>query len=138
MVFDVKPITTSRATCCGPASLKMLLDYYGTEVDLDVLIKETETGIAGASLKNLRRAAVAHGLDAVCFNMDAEELVRQDRPAVIWWRFAHFIVFSGVDDNEQVVVCDPMKGRYRMSFGLFKSLYSGVSMWNGAPEDLAE
>lgn len=138
MVFDVKPVTTNRDTCCGAASLKMLLDFYGTEVDLDVLIEETGTSVAGASMKSLRRVAAAHGLDAMVFGMDAEELVKQDRPAIVWWRFTHFIVFSGVDENGQVVVCDPMRGRYRMSFGLFKSLYSGISMWNGAPEDLAE
>ena len=138
MVFDVKPITSSRETCCGAVSLKMLLAYYGTEVELDDLIRETETGIAGASMKSLRRVGAAHGLDAVVFSMDAEELVRQDRPAIIWWRFTHFIVFSGVDENGQIVVCDPSRGRYRMSFGLFKSLYSKVSLWNGAPEDLPE
>ena len=135
-MFDVKPYTCSHATACGPTCLKMLLEYYGTVVDLETLIKECNVGVAGCSAKDIKRVAAAHGLDPMLYQMDAEELIRQDRPAIIWWKYTHFVVFAGMDDNGQVVICNPSIGRYSIDKGSFAALYSGVSIWNGEPHDL--
>lgn len=62
--------------------------------------------------------------------------VRQDRPAIVWWLFNHWCVFCGLNDQGRVVICNPDRGRYSMSVGMFKSYYSGVSLWNGEPHDL--
>ncbi len=35
----------------------------------------------------------------------------------------------------QVVVCDPDKGRYRMSKGIFKMFYSKIAIFAGEPAD---
>lgn len=35
-----------------------------------------------------------------------------------------------------IVICNPDRGRYRMSAGLFTAFYTGVSLWNGEPHDL--
>ena len=74
----------------------------------------------------------------VAFNTDAAELIRQDRPAIVWWKYQHFVIFSGTDENGKVVICNPDLGRYRMTAGTFKAFYSGVSLWNGEPHDLPE
>jgi ABC-type bacteriocin/lantibiotic exporter with double-glycine peptidase domain len=137
-MFDITPITSPIPVDCGPTCLKMLLAYYGTEVDLDTLIKECNTRIAGCSAKDLNRVGRAHGLDMKAFEMDAEELIRQDRPAIVWWKYDHWCVFCGKDDSGKVVIVNPDRGRYGMSAGIFKSFYSGVSLWNGEPEDLPE
>jgi len=138
MVYDVIPVTSARETDCGPTCLKMLLSYYGQEADLQALIEECNVRVEGCSAKDVLRVGRAHGLDMVAFNMDAEELTRQDRPAIIWWMYCHFCVFCGVDEDGKVVICNPDRGRYRMSKGVFRSFYSGVSLWNGEPHDLPE
>lgn len=135
-MYDVIPVVTERAVDCGPVCLKMLLAYYDTEVDLETLITECNTRIVGCTGKDIIRVGRLHGLDMKAFQMDAEELVNQDRPAIVWWMFKHFVVFCGKDENGQVVLCDPARGRYRMSAGLFKQYYSKVSFWNGEPEPL--
>lgn len=135
-MYDVKPYTCSKATACGPTCLKMLLEYYGTEVDLDTLIQECHVGVAGCSAKDIKDAAIAHGLEPIIYQMDADELIRQDRPAIIWWKYTHWCVFAGMDVNGNVVICNPAIGRYGLDKGTFAALYSGVSLWNGEPHDL--
>ena len=135
-MFDVKPVTSPKPTDCGATCLKMLLDYYGVDVPLADLIKECNTRITGASGKDLNVCGRKHGLDMVAFKMDAEELVKQDRPGIIWWRYNHWVVFCGQDETGKIVICNPDKGRYRMSFGTFKSFYTEVGLFNGEPHDL--
>lgn len=135
MVFDIVPVTSTRSTNCGPCCMKMLLAYYGEEVTLEQLQQECPVTIAGWTGKNLLDVGRAHGLDMTAYQMDAEELIKQDRPAIVWWLYKHFLIFSGVDENGQVVICNPSKGRYRVSVGTFRSFYSGVSFWNGEPHE---
>ena len=137
-MFDVKPITSPINLDCGATCMEMLLDYYGIDVPLDDLIVECHTRIIGCSAKDLIRVGRAHGLDMIAYKMDAEELVKQDRPAIVWWRYSHWCVFCGQDDAGNVVICNPDRGRYRMSKGIFASFYTGVSLWNGEPHDIEE
>jgi ATP-binding cassette subfamily B protein len=141
-MFDVQPITSPKQLDCGPTCLQMLLAYYGVEVDLDTLIKECNVTVAGCTGADLLRAGRLHGLDMQCWSMDADELVRQDRPAIVNWRCNHWCVFCGRDEDGRVSVCNPDRGRYRMSEGTFASLFSGladhpgqgVAITNGEPK----
>lgn len=137
-MFDITPVTSNKYMDCGATCMKMLLAYYGEDVDLDALIKECNTRMIGCSGTDLMRVARAHGLDAKTFQMDAEELIRQDRPAIIWWKYGHWCVFCGKDEAGNVAICNPDRGRYRMSQGIFTSFYSGVAIFNGEPVDLPE
>ena len=139
MIYDVKPVTSRHSTACGPVSLKMLLDYYGEEVDLDTLIDECNARLIGCTAKDLIRVGKGHGLaEMMAIKCDAEDVLKQDRPGIVWWRYQHYIVFCGCDEDGQVVVCDPARGRYRMSAGFFASCYAGIELTNGSPEDLPE
>ena len=137
-MFDVLPITSENAADCGATCLAMLLDFYGKEWNLEELRRECNTSIIGCRATDILRAGRNHGLDMVAFQMDAAELIRQDRPAIVWWLYRHFVVFAGCDEDGKVVVCNPDRGRYRMSKGQFASFYTGVSLWNGEPHDLPE
>lgn len=137
-MYDVTPYTSGKSTACGPTCLKMLLEYYGVTVDLDQLIKECGVAVDGCSAADLIRVGRAHGLDMKAFQMTPDELIRQDRPAICWWRFDHWIVFCGLSDAGQVVMCNPSMGRFEIDRGTFCALYSKVSLWNGEPEDTAE
>ena len=142
-MYDVIPVTSERETDCGATCLKMLLAYYGQDVPLETLIEECDTRLIGCTAKDLLRVGRAHGLDMRAYDiahsgMTAEELFKQDRPAIIWWLYVHFCVFCGLDADGRAVICNPDKGRYRVSKGIFKSFYSGVSLFNGEPQDIGE
>lgn len=136
-MYDVTPVTSPRQTDCGPTSLKMLLAYYGQDVPLDTLIEECGVTVSGCTGGDLMRVGRAHGLTGmVAFRMSASELIRQDRPAIIHWRFSHWCVFCGQDDRGRVVICNPDKGRFGMGQSDFERLYSGVALFNGEPVTL--
>lgn len=138
MVFDVTPITSPKRFDCGATCLQMLLDYYGTKVDLDVLTEELNTRLVGCSAKDMLRVGRLHGLDMKAWKETAEDVLKQDRPSVVWWKYCHWIIVCGVDDDGKVVICNPDKGRYRLSKSNFAVMYTGVCLTNGTPEDLPE
>lgn len=135
-MFDVKPITSKIPIDCGATCLKMLLAYYGNYVDLSTLIKDCDTKVVGCTAGGIKRAGVKHGLDIHAYNISAEELIRQDRPAIIHWKANHFCVFCGIDEDGKVVICNPDRGRYGIPVKSFSSFYYGVALFNGEPNDL--
>ena len=137
-MFDIVPVTSPKPTDCGATCMKMLLKYYDIDVDLDQLAKECNTGISGCSGKDLLNCGRLHGQDMRAYRMDADEVARQDRPSIIWWKYNHWSVCCGKDENGQVVICNPDRGRYRMSAATFAAMYTGVALFSGEPHDLPE
>lgn len=136
MVFDITPVTSERDTDCGATCLKMLLNFYGQDVPLDQLIEECNTRLIGCTATDVLRVGRAHGLDMRSFKEGAEDVFKQDRPAIIWWMYCHFCVYCGVDEDGKVVICNPDRGRYRVSKGVFRSFFSGIALCNGEPQDI--
>lgn len=132
-MFDVEIVTSKGDVDCGPACMTMLLKYYGEEVTLDQMIEECGCRIGGCTGKDILRVGRAHGLDMESYRMDAEELIQQDRPGIVWWVYNHFVVFCGQDDNGNVVIANPSRGRFAIDQESFGKLFSGVSFWNGEP-----
>lgn len=137
-MFDVLPVTTDHATSCGPACIKMLLDYYKQDdVSLEDLIRECNVTTTGCTMGDVRRVGNAHGLNLIPYHCDAVSLMAQDRPAIIWWRYTHFVVFCGMNENDEPVICNPSMGRFPISKEAFKRFYSEVECCNGEPKDYA-
>lgn len=137
-MFDVRPLTMKSSVDCGPTCLTMLLDYYEKEADQDAITKECNVNLSGCTAKDILRVGKAHGLDMIAFQMDADELIRQDRPAITWWRYNHFVVMSGRNEKGDVVICNPYSGRFAIDVESFSKIYAGVAIFNGDPEDLPE
>lgn len=136
-MFDVKPITTPHRTACGPACLAMLLAWYGRPAELADLIRECGVTVTGCKASDVLRVGRAHGLTAMAaYDEDAAALLRQDRPAIIWWKGTHFVVFCGLNAAGEPVICNPSSGRFPLSLDAFERFYSGVALCNGWPADL--
>ena len=136
-MFDIIPVTSDKPTDCGATCMKMLLTYYGDqETTLEDLIRECKTRLIGCTAADLMRVGNAHGLEVHAFKTDLDGMLSVDRPAIIWWKKCHWCVFCGIDDEGRIVICNPDRGRYRMSKSLFRSWYSGVALFNGIPEDI--
>lgn len=133
-MYDVKPTTITKGNTCGAACMVSFLDYYDVKVTLEEMIKECNVTIAGSTGKTLMQVARNHGLTEMkAFKMDAEEVAVQDRPSICWWKYNHWVICCGIDEDGKVVVCNPSRGRYGMSMALFKAFYSGVALFSGEP-----
>lgn len=137
-MFDVKPITTAHATACGAACLKMILDFYGQDVPIEDLIVECGTEITGCSMGDIKRVGDTHGLTSYCCHLSSSELVRQDRPAIIHWKGAHWVVFCGMNTQNEPVICNPSSGRFPLSRESFDRFFDGYCYFNGDPDDLPD
>lgn len=136
MVYDVTPITSPKRFDCGATCLQMLLGYYGINADLDTLTEELNTRIIGCSAKDMLAVGRKYGLDMKAWDESYDSVLNQDRPSIVWWKYCHWVVVCGVDENDKVVICNPDKGRYRLSKSNFAAMYTGVCLTNGSPEDL--
>lgn len=135
-MFDIIPVTSPKPMDCGATCMKMLLAYYGDDTNLDDLIKECGTRLIGCTAVDLKRVGNAHGLDIRVFKTDVDGIINVDRPAIIWWKKNHYCIFSGIDDDGRIVICNPDRGKYRMSKSLFSAFYSGIALFNGIPKDI--
>lgn len=151
MAFDVKPCTSKNSTDCGAACMVSFLGYYGIDVTLEQMIKDCNVKVSGSTGKDLLVAGRKYGLDMTAWkeigsDEDAPEgartidvkILEQDRPSIVWWKYNHWVVCCGVNDEGKVVLCNPTRGRYSVSKSLFGAFYSGVSICNGVPQELPE
>lgn len=137
-MFDVKVITSPIVLDCGPTCLQMLLNYYNIEADLNELNQKCDIQLNGCSAKDLKRVGNEYGLDMKAYEMSMEELLKQDRPAIIWWKYNHFCIFCGLDEDNRIMIINPDRGKYGIPKSVFKIYYSGVSLFNGEPQIIQE
>ena len=136
-MFEMDFCSQRRETCCGPASLKMLLSYYGIDVAFDTLIEECHVCVDGCTAGDLLRVGRAHGLEGLsAWQTDAEDVLKQDRPAILYWRGNHFLVYGGLNEKDEPVLYNPGRGVYAIDRGTFAVLFSGIMLSNGTPEDV--
>ena len=134
-MYDVTPVTTEHMSACGPACLKMILKYYGQDIQLDDLIAECGVTVTGTTLKKLKQVGNAHGMDMRIYRMSAEDLLKLDRPAIIYWRYTHFVVFCGLDKAGEPVICNSGSGRFSLPVNDFSRFFTGYVITNGQNDD---
>ena len=130
-MLDVKPFQeTLNASMCGPASLKIVLDYYGLEKSEKELAKlcnvDSDLGVDDAAIK---RVAEELGFNVEIKNEssfeDIEQWFKKDVPVIVDWftrgrtdytdedvSDGHYSVVCGLDD-ENIYLQDPETGGMR-------------------------
>ncbi|MGV8171126.1 MAG: cysteine peptidase family C39 domain-containing protein [Candidatus Woesearchaeota archaeon] len=117
--LNVKPFRQSP-NYCGPACLKMVLEYYGIHKSEKELVKLTKcTKSRGTNAENIILAAKKSGLsgsikDYSTFN-DIISLLKKDIPVIVDWFShdeGHYSVVVGLDENN-IYLQDPELGHIR-------------------------
>ena len=70
--------------------------------------------------------------------MDASDLVKQDRPAIIHWKGTHWVVFCGVNGQGEPVICNPSSGRFPLARASFDRFFDGFAYFSGDPDDVID
>lgn len=131
IMLKIKPFQeTLNASMCGPASLKMVLGYYGiekSEKELSKLCKVDKN--LGTDDKNIKRVAEQLGFKVVIKNNsnfgDIEKWLDKKVPVIIDWftkgrkeysesevADGHYSVVAGLDDK-CIYLQDPEIGKIR-------------------------
>ncbi|MBI4013854.1 MAG: PA2778 family cysteine peptidase [Candidatus Rokubacteria bacterium] len=109
------PFIPQEAYQCGPASLAMVLQYYGAKVGQEEITRELYLpSIRGTLNLDLEFYARRRGFQARSFSGSLERLkeeLRRDRPLIVFqdlglatYPVPHFAVVVGYDDRAQAVV----------------------------------
>jgi predicted double-glycine peptidase len=118
-VLNVKPFRQSRGFC-GPACLKMILEFYGlekSEQELGKLSKCTKS--KGTSAENIIKAAKKLGFEAHVENNSnlarIKYFLNRETPVIVDWFShdeGHYSVAVSIDD-ENIYLQDPELGAIR-------------------------
>jgi predicted double-glycine peptidase len=120
---------TLHAGMCGPASLKIVLDYYGVDKSEQELAMLTNTTEIGTNAENMKHAAESLGFNVVIKNessfSDIEEWLEKKVPVIVNWftrgradysdsevADGHYSVVAGLD-VEHIYLQDPEIGKMR-------------------------
>ena len=100
---------------CGPASLAMIVSYYGREPDIDRLRDLCALGKTGVSLLGISKAAEEIGLKTVGGRVSLDTLVEEaPLPCIAHWDQSHFVVIDRVTRRRggdyTIHIADPGKG----------------------------
>ena len=121
---------------CGAACLTMILRFHGCFVPLAEMRAACGISRDGASVAALGRAARSYGLEVQAYRLEAEALDQVALPAILHWQGYHFVVLEAVD-RKGGRICDPQRGRCRLTWAELRADFSGVVLSFSAGPTLA-
>ncbi len=114
-------------TECGAAALGMVLAGFGRYVPLEEL--RTACGVTrdGSKASSMLKAARSYDLEAKGFRRSLPALKDATLPAIIFWRYSHWVVLEGFAKNG-LLINDPADGRRHVPLEEAQQAFSGVSL----------
>ena len=116
-----------EAVECGAAALGAMLAYYRKFVPLEELRIECGVTRDGVKASNILKAAARYGLDGHGYRVELDTLETVPLPAIIYWRFNHFIVYEG-KTSRGYHVNDPAIGHRIVSPHEFNQNFTGIAL----------
>lgn len=114
-----------EATECGAASLGIVLAHYGRWVPLEELREACSISRDGSNAKDIKIAAQDYGMQVKAWRARPEGLKQRTMPAIIYWRYSHFLVVEGWT-KDGWYLNDPAMGHRTCSEEEFAESFSGL------------
>ena len=125
-MLKIKPFRQTPGLC-GPASLKMVLDYYGVSVsEAEIAKLSGASKEKGVSAEGLIRAAKSLGFRAFSKKnstfKDIRNFIRKKMPVIVDWFLedeGHYSVVVDIDKRNIVLMDPSLKGMRKMPQEVF-------------------
>ncbi|QYJ07588.1 peptidase domain-containing ABC transporter [Qipengyuania flava] len=99
----VRLIRQTEVAECGLASLTMVANYHGFDVDLGTMRRRYSPSMRGAPLRALINLADQIGLTPRAVKLPLEELGNLHMPAVLHWDMNHYVVIEAVKAGKALI-----------------------------------
>lgn len=96
----VRLVRQTEVAECGLASLTMVANYHGFDVDLGTMRRKYSPSLRGAPLRALINLADQIGLTPRAVKLPLEELQNLHMPAVLHWDLNHYVVIEAVKGSQ--------------------------------------
>jgi ATP-binding cassette subfamily B protein RaxB len=123
----IRPILQTEAAECGLASLAMIANWHGHEVDLNMLRQRFGVSARGMSLRQLMQTADGMQLLPRPLKLDLNGLPLLHLPAILHWDLNHFVVIERVE-GERAFIVDPVGISRWYDFAELGRHFSGVAL----------
>lgn len=121
-------VQQTTLTDCGPASLAMVLGYFGKEVTLREVRDQLGLSRDGTNAFAILQAGRSFGLRGRGIKVpNIADMQYLPTGAILHWRFKHFVVLERLT-RDGVIVQDPAEGRRLIEFDELDKDFTGVAL----------
>jgi ATP-binding cassette, subfamily B, bacterial CvaB/MchF/RaxB len=99
----VRLVRQTEVAECGLASLTMVANYHGLDVDLGTMRRRFAPSLRGAPLRSLIQIADRMGLTPRAVKLPLDELRNLHLPAVLHWNMNHYVVIERADATRALI-----------------------------------
>jgi ATP-binding cassette subfamily B protein RaxB len=123
----VRLVRQTEVTECGLASLAMVANYHGLDIDMGTLRRQFAPSLRGAALKSLIAIADRLGFTSRAVKLPLEEVRNLHTPALLHWDLNHYVVLERVK-NGKALVHDPVGRSKWFGFDELSKHFTGVAL----------
>lgn len=123
----VRLVRQTEVAECGLASVAMVANFYGMDVDLGTLRRRFQPSLRGAALKSLIAMADALGLSPRAVKLPLAQLKNLNLPAVLHWSMSHYVVLEEVR-NGKALIHDPEGRSVWMRLSDVSNHFTGIAL----------
>lgn len=134
-IRKVPYIPQMEAVECGAAALCSILGYWGHFAPLVDVREACKVSRNGVNAANILEAAKGYGFEAEAVTLEMEEINALPLPAILHWKFMHFVVLERLSKNGAWIV-DPGHGRKCLDLEELGKSFTGVALCFAPDKDL--
>ncbi|NTF46656.1 ABC transporter [Rhizobium sp. AC27/96] len=123
----VPVILQTEAAECGLASLAMIANFHGHDLDLQAMRRRYPMTMKGMTLRALIGLAQRLDMTPRALKLDLAALNQLKLPCILHWDLNHFVVLTEVR-TRGVLIHDPARGQRFLSYRETSEHFTGVAL----------